>query len=219
MAGLRLFIGKASCTQLPQRPAAHQQRVPQHRRAGARRAPADHGRWRAPTAVLRDEFNCLSRWSDAAPEIAPSSTSSSTDDHVLERAFKAPSLRNVAERAPYMHAGQFGTLREVLDHYNRAPDAPAGHSELKPLQPDRAGAAAARGVSALVERNEIVTTIPTGIPGADELVGKGVYCGIPKNVPQPTRDRRAVVVGAAAECGAAARQLGAAGWKVTVITR
>ena len=32
-----------------------------------------------------------------------------------------------------MHAGQFATLREVLDHYNRAPAAPAGHSELKPL--------------------------------------------------------------------------------------
>ena len=55
------------------------------------------------------------------------------DDHALERQFKPPSLRNVAERAPYMHAGQFATLREVLDHYNRAPAAPAGHSELKPL--------------------------------------------------------------------------------------
>src|SRR5205085_86431 len=52
---------------------------------------------------------------------------------VLDRQFKPPSLRNVAERAPYMHAGQFATLREVLDHYNHAPAAPAGHSELKPL--------------------------------------------------------------------------------------
>jgi cytochrome c peroxidase len=32
-----------------------------------------------------------------------------------------------------MHAGQFATLRQVLEHYNRAPAAPAGHSELKPL--------------------------------------------------------------------------------------
>jgi len=50
-----------------------------------------------------------------------------TGDPVLERAFKVPSLRNVAERAPYMHAGQIATLREVVDHYNRAPEAPAGH--------------------------------------------------------------------------------------------
>jgi cytochrome c peroxidase len=32
-----------------------------------------------------------------------------------------------------MHAGQFVTLEEVLHHYNTAPAAPAGHSELEPL--------------------------------------------------------------------------------------
>ena len=32
--------------------------------------------------------------------------------------FKAPSLRNVAVRAPYMHDGRFATLREVVEHYN-----------------------------------------------------------------------------------------------------
>ena len=57
-----------------------------------------------------------------------------TDEHTLERAYKVPSLRNVAERAPYMDAGQFATLAEVLDHYNRAPAAATGHSELRPLR-------------------------------------------------------------------------------------
>jgi cytochrome c peroxidase len=33
-----------------------------------------------------------------------------------------------------MHAGQFATLEEVLNHYNTAPEAPLGHSELEPLQ-------------------------------------------------------------------------------------
>lgn len=32
--------------------------------------------------------------------------------------FKAPSLRNIALTAPYMHDGRFGTLEEVLEHYN-----------------------------------------------------------------------------------------------------
>lgn len=32
-----------------------------------------------------------------------------------------------------MDAGQFATLSEVLDHYNRAPKAAKGHTELKPL--------------------------------------------------------------------------------------
>ena len=32
--------------------------------------------------------------------------------------FKAPTLRNIALTAPYMHDGRFKTLEEVLDHYN-----------------------------------------------------------------------------------------------------
>jgi hypothetical protein len=56
------------------------------------------------------------------------------------------------------------------------------------------------------------------IPGATELVGRGVYCGFPNDVPEPIRDRHAVVAGEAAECATAARQLGKAGWRVTVVT-
>ena len=57
------------------------------------------------------------------------------------------------------------------------------------------------------------------IPGAEELVGKGVYRGVPNDIPQPVRDRNAVVVGEAVECMTAARQLGKAGWRVTLVTR
>ena len=32
--------------------------------------------------------------------------------------FKAPTLRNIALTAPYMHDGRFQSLEEVLDHYN-----------------------------------------------------------------------------------------------------
>ena len=32
--------------------------------------------------------------------------------------FRAPSLRNIAISAPYMHDGRFQTLEEVVDHYN-----------------------------------------------------------------------------------------------------
>lgn len=32
--------------------------------------------------------------------------------------FRAPSLRNIALTAPYMHDGRFGTLEEVLEHYD-----------------------------------------------------------------------------------------------------
>lgn len=33
--------------------------------------------------------------------------------------FRAPSLRNIALTAPYMHNGSIGTLREVMDFYNK----------------------------------------------------------------------------------------------------
>jgi cytochrome c peroxidase len=33
--------------------------------------------------------------------------------------FRAPTLRNIALSAPYMHDGRFKTLKEVMDHYSR----------------------------------------------------------------------------------------------------
>jgi cytochrome c peroxidase len=33
-------------------------------------------------------------------------------------AFKTPTLREIARTAPYMHDGRFGTLEEVVEHYN-----------------------------------------------------------------------------------------------------
>lgn len=91
---------------------------------------------RRPTSsdsdVLADEFNCRSRWSDANTQ-CPELEFLIAEGEPLERAYKVPSLRNVADRAPYMHAGQLATLDDVLAHYNHAPAAPSGHSELKPL--------------------------------------------------------------------------------------
>jgi cytochrome c peroxidase len=133
VAGLRLFIGRANCTQCHSGPLLtsnefHNTGVPPRRqRAG------DHGRLAGATAVLSDEFNCRSQWSDARARCSELEFIV-TGEHALDRAYKVPSLRNVAERAPYMDAGQLATLADVLDHYNRAPAAATGHSELRPLR-------------------------------------------------------------------------------------
>jgi cytochrome c peroxidase len=37
---------------------------------------------------------------------------------VMKHAFKVPTLRNVAERAPYMHDGSLKNLFSVVRHYN-----------------------------------------------------------------------------------------------------
>jgi cytochrome c peroxidase len=133
VAGLRLFTGRANCTQCHNGPLFtsnefHNTGVPPRPTL-----PIDRGRLAGAAAVLNDEFNCRSRWSDARDRCAELEFMVS-GDHTQERAYKVPSLRNVADRAPYMDAGQFATLAEVLDHYNRAPAAASGHSELRPLR-------------------------------------------------------------------------------------
>lgn len=48
--------------------------------------------------------------------------------------FKTPSLRSVAESAPYMHDGRFKTLEDVLDFYVKAEGRPAHrHPLITPL--------------------------------------------------------------------------------------
>ena len=44
---------------------------------------------------------------------------SATERTVVRGAFKVPTLRNVELTAPYMHNGSLGTLRQVVEFYNR----------------------------------------------------------------------------------------------------
>ncbi|MGE3344788.1 MAG: cytochrome-c peroxidase [Vicinamibacterales bacterium] len=136
LAGLRLFMGKANCTRCHNGPLLTNYEF--HNTAVPSRAdlPPDEGRLTGSTMVLNDQFNCRSRWSDA-PGACPELDFMVSGDHTQQRAYKVPSLRNVADRAPYMHAGQFATLAEVLDHYNRPPKATHSHSELEPLHLNR----------------------------------------------------------------------------------
>jgi cytochrome c peroxidase len=52
----------------------------------------------------------------------------------LRYAFKTPTLRDVARRAPYMHDGSVATLSEVIDLYNKGGiDRPSRAEDIKPL--------------------------------------------------------------------------------------
>jgi cytochrome c peroxidase len=134
-AGLRLFIGKAGCTNchngaLLSDDHFHNTGVPVSKLVPA----TDSGRAVGVRNALAGEFNCTSNYSDAKPEDCSELRFATTEGEELVRAFKTPSLRDVAERAPYMHAGQIASLGDVVAHYNAAPRAPMGHSELKPLR-------------------------------------------------------------------------------------
>jgi len=134
-AGLRLFIGKASCVNCHNGPSFsdnhfHNTGVP----VAERRLSPDSGRAAGVLKARDGEFSCTSRYSDAGLDDCAELRFAVTEGTALVRAFKAPSLRNVANRAPYMHAGQIASLTKVLEHYSDAPPAAFGQSELKPLR-------------------------------------------------------------------------------------
>lgn len=127
--GLRAFIGKGQCITCHNGPhltdhAFHNTGVP----AGA--AAPDKGRIEAIPKLLRDEFNCLGQYSDAKPAQCTELQFLAEEDSSLNGSFRTPSLRNVALRPPYMDAGQFTTLDQVIRHYMRAPTAATGRSEI-----------------------------------------------------------------------------------------
>jgi cytochrome c peroxidase len=65
-------------------------------------------------------FQCHGGWSFAGPlrfEGGPKALAE-LHDTGLGGAFRAPTLRNIAVTAPYMHDGRIATLEEAVDHYN-----------------------------------------------------------------------------------------------------
>ena len=132
--GLRLFIGKGSCVTCHGGPLLTDQHF--HNTGVPPRDPAhpDQGRAAAIAAVTQDPFNCLGPFSDAPRGACAELEFIAADDPHMLGAFKTPSLRNVAQRAPYMHAGQIATLADVVRHYANAPRAAVGHSERQPLR-------------------------------------------------------------------------------------
>jgi cytochrome c peroxidase len=136
--GLRLFIGKAKCTNCHSGPLFtngdfHNIGIDQ-----PEDLPADNGRSDAIVKVLADEFNCMSRYSDAIRSECAELRFMDTDTYKYIGAFKTPTLRNVAERPPYMHAGQIATLKGVLEFYrDLKPEhrsADLEHGELNDLE-------------------------------------------------------------------------------------
>jgi cytochrome c peroxidase len=115
--GLRLFIGKAKCINCHNGPLFSDGDFQIVHVPDPPGMPADRGRADAIPKVLMDEFNCAGIYSNAPPGDCEELRFMNTNVPEYIGAFKSPTLRNVAERAPYMHAGQFATLRQVLEFY------------------------------------------------------------------------------------------------------
>ncbi|CAN5379447.1 cytochrome c peroxidase [soil metagenome] len=133
VAGLRLFIGKAHCTTCHSGPMLSNEGFANTGVPARPGLPLDTGRIAGARIAHAEPFNCKGAFSDAQGPACAELEFMVVDDPSQVRAFKVPSLRGVGQRAPYMHAGQYASLAQVIDHYNRAPKAPSGTSELKPL--------------------------------------------------------------------------------------
>jgi cytochrome c peroxidase len=139
LAGLKLFIGEANCIACHTGANFSDQSF---HNIGLQRnqdlLAGDSGREGAAQKLAVNEFNCLGEFSDDRTLCLPLSRLRTELENEsisikLNGAFKTPSLRNVAQTFPYMHAGQFMRLQDVLKHYNSAPKAEVGTSELRPL--------------------------------------------------------------------------------------
>ncbi len=131
--GLRLFIGEGQCTDCHNGPlftngTFHNIGLPL-----PEGSKFDQGRSQGTLQVVEDVFNCLGEFSDANEDACVELRFIKLEGEELVGAFKVPGLRNVAETAPYMHNGVFPDLEAVIRHYNHAPPAFPGHSDLVPL--------------------------------------------------------------------------------------
>jgi cytochrome c peroxidase len=103
-AGLALFFGKARCSRCHYLPLF----------AGTEGPAFVTTEFRVTGVPARDEAG------RAAPRLDEDLGRGEHDpDPDLRHAFKAPTLRNIARTAPYMHNGVFATLEEVVDFYDR----------------------------------------------------------------------------------------------------
>lgn len=133
IVGLQLFIGAANCTQCHNGPLLSNN---EFHNTGVIAFPGDvpdKGRVVGVREAQENTFSCTGPYSDDASHACAELEYVRTGRELIG-AFRTPSLRNLGNTAPFMHKGQIASLFDVLKHYNAAPLAMIGHSELTPLQ-------------------------------------------------------------------------------------
>ena len=134
--GLKLFLGKARCIECHNGPLLTNN---EFHNTGILSAPGeipDRGRIDGIRLAHADPFNCLGEFSDDPQRDCAELRFARTGTEVIG-ALRTPSLRNLTHTAPYSHQGQTPSLRQMVQHYDRAPVAMIGHNEAKPLRLSR----------------------------------------------------------------------------------
>jgi cytochrome c peroxidase len=137
--GLKLFIGKGRCSACHLGPnfssgEFEDAGVPYFVEADR----VDQGRHGGIAELRASPFNLLGPYNDDATRSTAAPTRHVEPQHRNWGEFRVPSLRNVANTAPYMHNGSLPTLEAVLRHYSEVDEerlhADDGARLLRPLR-------------------------------------------------------------------------------------
>jgi cytochrome c peroxidase len=131
--GLSVFIDAGQCIQCHNGPLLTNHEFHNTGVLSAPGEPPDRGRIDGWRALEADPFSCQGPYSDDETPACEELRFARSGMEVLG-ALRTPTLRNVAQTAPYMHGGQIATLEAVIRHYDRAPPAMIGHNEIEPLR-------------------------------------------------------------------------------------
>lgn len=120
VAGLKIFINKGNCILCHNGPMLSDSGFHNIATPPAKGKTYDWGRYSGAKQVLSSPFNCHSQYNNDTKDCSELDHIV-IDTHDTLGSMKTPSLRNVSRTAPYMHAGQYKTLKDVLKHYNDPP--------------------------------------------------------------------------------------------------
>ena len=117
--GLSLFLGRGNCSFCHSGPLFsngefHDAGVPYFIRPGV----VDKGRHQGIINLKKSPFTLASDYSDDPKKSGAWAVKKVATQHSNFGIFRVPSLRNVANSAPYMHNGSLPTLEAVINHYS-----------------------------------------------------------------------------------------------------
>jgi cytochrome c peroxidase len=136
--GLRIFVGRGNCNACHVGAAFtnsefHDTGIPFFVKGGG----VDPGRHAGIRKLEGNPLSLLGAYNDDASGASAVKTRQVSLEHRNFGEFKTPSLRNVAQTAPYMHNGSLATLADVVRHYSEvSPDRvhSDGEALIRPLK-------------------------------------------------------------------------------------
>jgi cytochrome c peroxidase len=117
--GLKIFVGKGNCATCHFGPAfTNGEFADTGIRFFIEPGRVDSGRVDGIKKLKNNGFNLLGKYNDDPKRGTATGTRHVEAQHKNFGEFRVPSLRNVANTAPYMHNGSLETLRDVVKHYS-----------------------------------------------------------------------------------------------------